>query len=111
MHGAECHGILIEDVKLQHTSQRCNHSDCGFIHEDSRDDDEFACLRCGKELYTNHNAARNIGWNLVQHWLTSGSGQADCQVDLNSTTVSRNDNLTPATFRGQTGSPLTSPPS
>lgn len=38
----------------------------------------------GKELHADYNAARNVGWRLVQHWLQSGAGRADCQVALNS---------------------------
>jgi IS605 OrfB family transposase len=108
---AEDHGILVEDVKPQYTSQRCSHSECGFTHEDNRDGDEFECLKCGKQLHSDYNAARNIGWNLVQNWLKSGSGRANCQVALKSGTVNGNGDFTPTTSsRGQTGSPLTSPP-
>ena len=107
---AENHGILVDEVKPQYTSQRCSHTECGFTHEDNRDGDKFECLNCGKELHSDYNAARNIGWNLVQNWLKSGSGRADCQVALKSGTVNGNGDFTPATSCGQTGSPLTSPP-
>ncbi len=108
---AEIHGILIDDVKPQYTSQRCSHSACGFTHSDNREGDEFECLDCGKALHSDYNAARNIAWNLVQNWLKSGSGRADCQVALNSGTVNGNGEFSPTTTSsGQTGSPLTSPP-
>lgn len=107
---AEEYGILVEDVNPQYTSQRCTHSDCGFTHEDNRDGDEFECLKCGKELHSDYNAARNSAWNLVQNWLKSGSGRADCQVALKSGALNGNGEFTPATSRGQTGSPLASPP-
>jgi IS605 OrfB family transposase len=107
---AEDHGILVDDVKPQYTSQRCSHSACGFTHEENRDGDEFECLDCDKELHADYNAARNIAWNLVQNWLKSGSGRADCQVALKSGTLNGNGDFTPTTSRGQTGSPLTSPP-
>ncbi len=107
---AEEHGILVDTVQPGYTSQRCSHSDCGFTHEDNRDGAEFECLNCGKELHADYNAARNIGWRLVQHWLTSNAGRANCQVALKSGTLNANGEFTPATARGQSGSPLTSPP-
>ena len=107
---AEEYGILVDDVKPQYTSQRCSHSECGFTHKDNRDGDEFECMNCGKELHADYNAARNIGWRLVQHWLKSGAGRADCQVALKSGTVNANGEFSPTTgSSGQSGSPLTSP--
>jgi putative transposase len=107
---AEEYGILVEEVNPRYTSQRCSHSECSFTHEDNRDGDEFECLKCGKELHSDYNAARNIGWSLVQNWLKSGSGRADCQVALKSGMLNGNGDFTPATVSsGQTGSPLTSP--
>lgn len=107
---AEQYGILVDTVNPQYTSQRCSHSECGFTHEDNRDGGEFECRKCGKELHADYNAARNIGWRLVQHWLKSGAGRANCQVALKSGTLNANGEFTPATSRGQSGSPLTSPP-
>jgi IS605 OrfB family transposase len=107
---AEEYGILVDTVQPAYTSQRCSHSDCGFTHEDNRDGDEFNCLKCGKQLHSDYNAARNIGWRLVQHWLKSGSGRASCQVALKSGTVNANGEFSPAESIGQSGSPLTSPP-
>ena len=94
-----------------YTSQRCSHSTGGYTHEDNRDGDEFECLECGKELHADYNAARNIGWRLLQGWHTSGAGGANCQVALKSGPVTANGDFTPATAcGGQSGSPLTSPP-
>ena len=107
---AEEYGILVDDVKPQYTSQRCSHSECGFTHEDNRDGDEFECQKCGKQLHADYNAARNIAWRLVQHWLKSGAGRADCQVALKSGMVNANHEFSPADDVGQSGSPLTSPP-
>jgi IS605 OrfB family transposase len=108
---AEEYGILVDTVAPAYTSQRCSHSECGFTHEDNRDGDESECLKCGKELHADYNAARNIAWRLVQHWLTSGAGRANCQVALQSGMLNANGDVTPADPRvGQSGSPLTSPP-
>nr|WP_305882749.1 transposase [Haloplanus ruber] len=108
---AEEYGILVDDVKPQYTSQQCSQSECGFTHEDNRNGDEFKCLKCGKELHSDYNAARNVAWYLVQNWLKSGSGRANCQVALKSGTLNGNGEFSSATGSGgQTGSPLTSPP-
>ncbi|SFR87541.1 transposase [Halomicrobium zhouii] len=107
---AEEHGVLVETVDPAYTSQRCSHSACGFIDRGNRDGDEFECLHCGKQLHADYNAARNIGWRLVQHWLTSGAGRANCQVALKSGMLNANGEFTPAMSNGQSGSPLTSPP-
>jgi putative transposase len=102
-------GIAVSTVNPAYTSQRCSHGDCEFTHEDNRDGDEFECLKCGKQLHSDYNAARNIGWCLVRNWLKSGSGRANCQVALKSGTVNANGDFTPASD-GQSGSSPTSPP-
>jgi len=79
---------------------RCSHGECGFTHEDNRDGEEFECLKCGKELHADYNAAQNIGWQLVQHWLKSGAGRATSQLALKSGTLNANGNYTPSTLRG-----------
>ncbi|WP_245800679.1 RNA-guided endonuclease InsQ/TnpB family protein [Natrinema saccharevitans] len=107
---AEEDGILVDTVQPAYTSQRCSHGKCGFTHEDNRDGDEFECLKCGKQLHADYNAARNIGWRLVQYWLKSGAGRANCRVALKSGMLNANGEFTSATSRGQSGSPLTSQP-
>jgi IS605 OrfB family transposase len=96
---AEEHGIDVDDVSPAYTSQRCSHGECGFTHEDNRDGDEFKCLECGNELHSDYNAARNIGWRLVQHWLTSGAGRVNSQVALKSGTVNANGRFRPTALR------------
>jgi transposase len=92
---AEEYGIDVEDVAPAYTSQRCSHGECGFTHEDNRDGDEFECLKCGKELHSDYNAARNIGWRLVHHWLKSGAGRATSQLALKSGTLNANGRFRP----------------
>ena len=87
---AEEYGIDVDDVAPAYTSQRCSHSECGFTHEDNRDGDKFECLKCGKQLHSDYNAARNVGWRLIQHWLKSGAGRATSQLALKSGTVNAN---------------------
>ena len=96
---AEEYGIDVDDVAPAYTSQRCSHGECGFTHEDNREGDEFECLKCGKQLHSDYNAARNIGWRLVQHRLKSGAGRASCQVALKSGTVNANGQFRPPALR------------
>jgi IS605 OrfB family transposase len=96
---AEEYGIDVDDVKPQYTSQQCSHSECGFTHEDNRDGDEFACLKCGKELHADYNAARNVGWRLVQHRLKSGAERATSQLALKSGTVNATGQFRPTALR------------
>jgi IS605 OrfB family transposase len=96
---AEEHGIDVDDVNPAYTSQRCSHGECGFTHEDNRDGDEFECLKCGKRLHSDYNAARNIGWRLVQHWLKSGAERATSQLALKSGTLNANGRFRPTALR------------
>ena len=97
---AEEYGIDVDDVNPAYTSQRCSHSECRFTHEDNRDGDEFECLKCGKQLHSDYNAARNIGWRLVQHWLKSGGGRATSQLALQSGTLNANGRFRPTELLG-----------
>ena len=96
---SEEHGIEVDDVTPSYTSQQCSHSECGFTHEDNRDGDEFECLKCGKQLHSDYNAARNVGWRLVQHWLKSGGERATSQLALKSGTLNANGRFRPTALR------------
>ena len=97
---AKEYGIGVDDVNPAYTSQRCSHGECGFTHENNRDGDEFECLKCGKQLHSDYNAARNVGWRLIQHWLKSGAGRATSQLALKSGTVNANGRFRPTELLG-----------
>jgi len=96
---AEEYGIDVDDVSAAYTSQQCSHGECGFTHENNRDGDEFECLKCGKQLHADYNAARNVGWRLVQHWLKSGTERATSQLALKSGTLNANGRFRPTALR------------
>jgi len=69
---AQAEGIVVETVNPAYTSQRCNHTECGFIHEDNRDGDEFCRQKCGSSYTptttrraTSHTSISRIGASLV----------------------------------------------
>ena len=94
---ARAEGIAVESVYPAYTSQRCSHADCGFTHEDNRDGDDFACQKCGKELHSDYNAARNITHRYIQNRLKSGSGRATNHLALKSGTLNGNGDYSPST--------------
>jgi len=94
---ARAEGIAIESVYPAYTSQRCSHANCGFTHEDNRDGDDFTCQKCGKELHSDYNAARNIAHRYIQNRLKSGSGRATNHLALKSGTLNGNGDYSPST--------------
>ena len=94
---ARAEGIAVESVNPAYTSQRCSHSECGFTTETNRDGDTFVCQRCGKELHSDYNAARNIAHKLIQDRRTSGSGGATYHLALKSGTLNGNGDHSPST--------------
>jgi putative transposase len=96
---AEEYNIGVEKVAPQYTSQRCSLGECGYIHNHNRDSDKFECLKCGKKLHADYNAARNVAWRLVQNWLKSGSGRATGQLALKSGVVNANGHFRPTALR------------
>ena len=80
-------GVSVEQVKPNHTSQRCSRTDCGFTHPNNRQGEHFACQKCGYEVNADYNAAKNIGVRYARkrtHRLRSSpkSGSGDAEVDL-----------------------------
>jgi len=96
-HKANVEGLTVETVHPQYTSQRCSETGCGFTHEDNRDGDEFCCQKCGKELHSDYNAARNIAHKFIQNRRKSDSGGATNHLALKSGTVNGNGNYSPST--------------
>jgi IS605 OrfB family transposase len=94
---ARAEGVALESVHPAYTSQRCSHADCGFTHEDNRDGDDFTCQKCGKEIHSDYNAARNIAHRYIQNRLKSGSGGATHHLALKSGTVNGNGDYSPST--------------
>jgi len=90
-------GITVETVNPAYTSQRCSETGCGFTHKDNRDGDEFVCQKCGKELHSDYNAARNIAHKFIQNRRKSGSGGATYHLALKSGTVNGNGDYSPTT--------------
>jgi hypothetical protein len=59
--------------------------------------DEFTCQKCGKELHSDYNAARNIAHKFIQNRRKSGSGGATYHLALKSGTVNGNGDYSPST--------------
>lgn len=94
---AKAEGLTVETVHPQYTSQRCSETRCGFTHEDNRDGAVFTCQKCGKELHSDYNAARNIAHKFIQNRRKSGSGGATYHLALKSGTVNGNGDYSPST--------------
>lgn len=97
---AKAEGITVEVVNPAYTSQQCSHTDCGFTHDDNRDGDVFRCQKCGMELHSDYNAARNIAMKYLQNRRKSGAGGATNHLALKSGTVNGSGDFTPTATRG-----------
>jgi IS605 OrfB family transposase len=97
---AKVEGITVEMVNPAYTSRQCSHTECGFTHKQNRDGDEFVCQKCGKELHSDYNAARNIAARYLQNRRKSGAGGATNHLALKSGTVNGSGNFTPTASRG-----------
>jgi len=97
---AKAEGVGVKIVNPAYTSQQCSHTECGFTHDDNRDGDEFACLKCGKELHSDYNAARNIAARYLRNRRKTGSGGATNHLALKSGTVNGSGDFTPTASRG-----------
>jgi IS605 OrfB family transposase len=97
---AKAEEITVEVVNPAYTSQQCSHSECGFTHEGNRNSDEFACLKCSKELHSDYNAARNIAARYLRNRRKSGSEGATNHLALKSGTVNGSGDFTPTASSG-----------
>lgn len=78
-------GVSVEQVKPNHTSQRC--SKCGFTAKANRSGTEFRCRKCGYAVNADYNASKNVGLRYARkqyHRLRSGqkSPGGDAPVDV-----------------------------
>ncbi|ELY49578.1 IS1341-type transposase [Natronorubrum sulfidifaciens JCM 14089] len=83
--------LFVDTVNPAYTSQRC--SQCGFVHEDSRSDKSFECLKCDYEVNADYNAAKNIANRYcayIHRGQKSRGGWATCQLALKSGTLNVN---------------------
>ena len=93
--------LFVDFVNPAYTSQRC--SQCGFTHEDNRDDKRFACQDCGYEVNADYNGAKNIAnryCGYIHRGQKSRGGWATSQLALKSGTLNVNGDYTPAELLG-----------
>lgn len=90
---ARAEGIQTEQVNSKNTSCRC--SKCGFTHLKNRTHQHFECLKCGYEVDSDYNAAKNIGVKLVRSRQKSEDRTGHSQLALKSGTVTGNGEYLP----------------
>jgi putative transposase len=93
--------LFVDTVNPAYTSQRC--SNCGFTHEDNRDDTAFECVDCGYEANADYNAAKNIAvryCGYIHRGQKSRGGWATSQLALKSGTLNVNGDYTPTELLG-----------
>ena len=93
--------LFVDFVNPAYTSQRC--SQCGFTHEDNRDDKQFECQDCEYEVNADYNAAKNIANRYCGYFhrgQKSRGGWATSQLALKSGTLNVNGDYTPTELLG-----------
>ena len=93
--------LFVDFVNPAYTSQRC--SQCGFTHEDNRDDKQFECQDCEYEVNADYNAAKNIAnryCGYIHRGQKSRGGWATSQLALKSGTLNVNGDYTPTELLG-----------
>jgi len=97
----ESTALFVDFVNPAYTSQRC--SQCGFTHEDNRDEKAFACQSCGYEVNADYNAAKNIAvryCGYIHRGQKSRGGWATSQLALKSGALNVNGDYTPTELLG-----------
>jgi len=89
---AEEKEIRVEKINPEYTSQRC--SECGHTTSGNRDGSEFECVKCGKQLHSDYNAAKNIGSKFLRNGPKSSMRKSHGQLALKSGTVNLNGDYT-----------------
>ncbi len=90
---AQAKGIEVEQVNPKNTSRRC--SKCGFTHPKNREGQRFKCLKCGYQLDSDYNAAKNVGTKLVRSRQKSEDRTGHRQLALKSGTMTGNGEYLP----------------
>jgi len=88
------HGISVEQVNPEYTSQRC--SKCGFTVKENRSDSHFECKKCGYQLHSDYNAAKNIGVKFLRNGQKSRSRTGHGQLALKSGLLKPNGTYVPS---------------
>ena len=97
----ESTALFVDFVNPAYTSQRC--SQCGFTHEENRDNTQFECQDCGYEVNADYNGAKNIAnryCGYIHRGQKSRGGWATSQLALKSGTLTVNGDYTPAELLG-----------
>ncbi|PSQ13936.1 hypothetical protein BRD02_10990 [Halobacteriales archaeon QS_8_69_73] len=71
----EGYGIECRQVNPRNTSRACSRTDCDCVSAANREEKTFRCTACGYEVNADYNAAKNVGFAL----LDSLSDSADCR--------------------------------
>lgn len=95
MYKAEAEGIDFTQVDPAYTSTRC--SKCGTTLVENRPSQgKFRCQKCGYEVNTDYNAAKNIGFRLFRAGQKSPHEGATRHLALKSGTPNVNGRYSPA---------------
>ncbi len=87
----EEYGIECQTANPRNTSKSCSRTDCDCVSDANREGKTFRCVDCGYEVNADYNAAKNIGFALLEDLEdlddvpashTRSSGRATSQLAL-----------------------------
>ena len=90
------YGIECRQVNPRNTSRACSRTDCDCVSAANREEKTFRCTACGYEVNADYNAAKNVGFALLDDLSnnadvptshTCSSGRATSQLALMSGTL------------------------